>query len=132
MPRSVVLCLLLGLIACGEDADTDAPQPESSDITPAVPIAQQNPIPYPPALYAQGIEGEVMLYLFVDASGAVIHDSTRIAESSGHNEFDAAALQAAPSLRFVPAHRGDSAVSAPIQVPIRFTLPDSAQVRADS
>jgi TonB family protein len=57
----------------------------------------------------------------------VIRDSTRIERSSGQSPFDAAALQAAPTLRFTPARRGDTAVVAPIQVPIRFTMPDSFQ-----
>jgi protein TonB len=135
---------LLSAVACGDDsapppeagppsagAVTDAPPPPEAvtptagAVTPAVPIPDQNPIPYPSALYTDRVEGEVMLYLYVDATGAVIHDSTRIVQSSGHSEFDAAALQAAPTLRFVPAHVGDSAVAAPIQVPIRFSLPDS-------
>lgn len=123
----VALIPLLSAVACGDDSapPPEAVPPSAGEVTAAVPIPNQNPIPYPAALYADGVEGEVMLYLFVDQTGAVIHDSTRIAQSSGHSEFDAAALQAAPTLRFVPAHVGDSAVAAPIQVPIRFSLPDS-------
>jgi TonB family protein len=97
----------------------------AGEFQPAVPIEGQEPIPYPAELFGQRIEGEVMLYLVVDSAGAVIRDSTRIETSSGHSAFDAAALQAAPVLRFTPARRGDTAVVAPIQVPIRFVLPDS-------
>ncbi len=92
-----------------------------------MPIEGQDPIPYPTELFSQGVQGEVMLYLVVDSTGTVIRDSTRIEKSSGQSAFDAAALQAAPTLRFSPARRGDTAVVAPIQVPIHFTLPDSLQ-----
>lgn len=113
------LPFLVVLAACGGDA------PLAGEFHPAVPIEGQDPIPYPAELYSDGIEGEVMLYLVVDSTGAVIRDSTRIEESSGQSAFDAAALQAAPTLRFTPARRGDTLVTAPIQVPIRFTLPDT-------
>jgi TonB family protein len=119
MMRPVGLLLLLA--ACAREA------PTPGEFTPAVPIEGQEPIPYPTELFSQGVEGEVMLYLVVDSTGSVIRDSTRIEKSSGQSAFDAAALQAAPTLRFTPARRGDTAVVAPIQVPIHFTLPDSLQ-----
>ena len=49
------------------------------------------------------------------------------ASQAGQSAFDAAALQAAPTLKFTPARRGDTAVVAPIQVPIHFSIPDSLQ-----
>lgn len=113
------LVVLTLLVACGDDP------PVAGVFTPAEPIAGQEPIPYPAELFSDRVEGEVMLYLVVDSAGTVIRDSTRIEKSSGQSAFDAAALQAAPTLRFLPARRGDTAVTAPIQVPIRFTLPDS-------
>lgn len=119
------LPFLVVLAACGGDA------PLAGEFHPAVPIEGQDPIPYPAELYSDGIEGEVMLYLVVDSTGAVIRDSTRIEESSGQSAFDAAALQAAPTLRFTPARRGDTLVTAPIQVPIRFTLPDTTSQDSD-
>ena len=63
--------------------------------------------------------------MVVDSDGSVVRDSTRIAGSSGQTAFDSAALVAAATLRFAPARQGRAAVSAAIQVPIRFTLPDS-------
>ena len=50
------------------------------------------PVRYPPALLEQGIEGQVLLRLYVDSAGQVIPDSTRIAESSGYPALDSAAL----------------------------------------
>jgi protein TonB len=123
--RASGLLLFLFALACSPEA------PVAGEFHPAVPIEGQEPIPYPAELFSQRVEGQVMLYLVVDSSGAVLRDSTRIEESSGHAAFDAAALQAAPTLRFVPARRGDTAVVAPIQVPIQFVLPDSLPI-ADS
>jgi TonB family protein len=117
--RLLSLALLLAGIACHGD------HPREGEITPAVRIPGKTEIPYPPELFARRIEGQVMLYLFVDSTGAIVNDSTRIAKSSGQAAFDAAALEAAPHLRFTPAHRGAVPVAAPIQVPIIFTLPDS-------
>ena len=110
---------LLLVAACSSEA------PVAGEFHPDVPIEGQDPIPYPTELFSQGVQGEVMLYLVVDSTGTVIRDSTRIEKSSGQSGFDAAALQAVPTLRFTPARRGDTAVVAPIQVPIHFTLPDS-------
>lgn len=124
----ISLCALLVVLAsgCGEKPPAEEP------ITPAVPVAGQPDIPYPPELFNRRIQGEVMLYLVVDTAGAVVRDSTRIAVSSGEAGFDAAALQAAQSLRFTPARQGATPVIAPIQVPIRFTLPDSLLSPKDS
>ena len=107
------------------------PVPEA-EFTPATLIADRPAIPYPHDLFVQKIEGEVMLYIVVDSSGGVVRDSTHIAKSSGQAAFDAAALQAAPALRFKPAHRGTVAVVSPILVPIRFTLPGSSPMAKDS
>jgi TonB family protein len=114
------LVIAVTLIAACQSAPA-----EEGGFTPAMPVEPQEPIPYPPSLFAQRIEGQVMLYLVIDSSGAVIPDSSQIAEGSGYQDFDAAALQAARTLRFTPARRGDTAVSAPIRVPIHFALPDS-------
>jgi len=120
--------LLLAVLATGCSKKPPAEVP----ITPAVPVPGQPEIAYPADLFNRRIRGEVMLYLVVDTAGTVIRDSTRIATSSGQAAFDAAALQAAQSLRFTPAHQGNRPVVAPIQVPIRFTLPDSLLSPKDS
>ncbi len=88
-------------------------------------LSAQPAIPYPPELFTRRVEGEAMLYLVVDSAGLPVRDSTRIAKSSGQSAFDAAALEAAAALRFTPATRAGVPVMAAIQIPIRFTLPDS-------
>jgi TonB family protein len=126
MRRSVLLVALLA--AC-----TGEPKPDpEGDVVPPVPVAGQPELPFPPELYAQRIEGEVLLYLVVDSTGAVLRDSTKIAKSSGRVEFDAAAMKAAPTLQFTPATRNGVAVMHAIQVPIRFTIPDTLAPTGDS
>ena len=118
------MVLLLGA-ACQHRQEYDP------ELIPAALVSGQASIPYPPELFARRLEGEVMLYLVIDSSGRAVRDSTRIVKSSGEAAFDAAALEAAPALRFTPARRGTVPVTAPIQIPIRFTLPDSIKNARD-
>ena len=94
-------------------------------------LSSEPTIPFPPELFIKRIEGEVLLYLVVDSTGSALRDSTRVAKSSGQAAFDAAALEAATTLRFKPATRAGISVTAPIQIPIRFILPDSIKNARD-
>lgn len=86
------------------------------------------PFRYPASLYAQRVEGEVGLRLFVDSLGLVVPESTRVAEPSTHAEFDSAAVAGAPFLEFRPASEGGSRVGRPVVLPVKFRLPaDSAR-----
>lgn len=114
-----VCFVVLSGAACRRASQTVGPT------TPATLVGGSPAIPYPPALFAQRIEGEVMLYLVVDSTGTVVRDSTRIAKSSGQTAFDGAALEAASSLHFNAARNGPRPITAAIQIPIQFTLPDS-------
>ncbi|MGH7582666.1 MAG: energy transducer TonB [Gemmatimonadales bacterium] len=118
MRRVIGLGLGLAVAACHRGA-------AAADAVVPAKLLGQPAIPYPPDLFARRIEGNVLLYVVVDSEGSVLRDSTRIAGSSGQAAFDSAALVAAPALRFAPARRGRAAMTAAIQVPIRFTLPDS-------
>jgi periplasmic protein TonB len=69
---------------------------------------------------AQGIEGRVLLRLYVDSAGRVIPDSIRIAESSGYPALDSAALAGAPELKFSPALHQGQPVAAPFLQPVQF------------
>jgi periplasmic protein TonB len=101
----------------------------AAPITPAeeppVAINPVSPVRYPPALLAQGIEGRVLLRLFVDSAGNVIPDSTRLAESSGYPALDSAALVGAPELRFSPALHQGRPIAAPFLQPVHFRSPRS-------
>jgi TonB family protein len=126
----VLLCALLGCDR-GNDgtvrlADPAAPPLLTPAEEPPVAINPVSPVRYPPALLAQGIEGRVLLRLYVDSTGNVIADSTRIAESSGYPALDSAALVGAPELRFAPALHQGQAIAAPFLQPVQFRSPRSS------
>jgi hypothetical protein len=94
-----VAVLVLAVIACERKddgtmrlIDHDAAPPVIPAEEPPVAINPVSPVRYPPALLQQGIEGSVLLRLYVDAAGVVTPDSTRIAESSGYPALDSAFL----------------------------------------
>ncbi len=80
-----------------------------------------NPAPRYPALSRRlGEEGRVMLRVFVDDHGLPARVELRT--SSGHERLDHSALDAVKQWKFVPARRGDQAVSGWVVVPISFSL----------
>jgi protein TonB len=103
--------------------DRDASIPVTAAEEPPVAINAVSPVRYPPALLEQGIEGQVLLRLYVDSAGQVVPDSTRIAESSGYPALDSAALVASPELRFSPALHQGRPVAAPFIQPVQFRGP---------
>jgi TonB family protein len=109
--------------------DREPPPPIVPVEEPPVAINPVSPVRYPPALLAQGIEGRVLLRLFVDSAGNVVPDSTRLAESSGYPALDSAALVGSPELRFSPALLQGRPVPAPFLQPIQFRkkLPGSTK-----
>jgi protein TonB len=80
-----------------------------------------NPEPqYPPAARRRGIEGRVLLEVRVDPQGHPA--SVQVADSSGEESLDRAAVEAVRSWRFVPARNGGTPVDGRVRVPIRFRL----------
>jgi protein TonB len=98
-------------------ANQAAPPPESE---PPVALNPDVPIAYPPALYDQKIEGDVTLRLFVDSTGRLAPESTRVAETSGYPALDSAALAGSAGLRFAPAKRHGIAVATAFLQPVEF------------
>jgi len=90
------------------------------DQEPPVPINPDSPIQYPPRLYDQKVEGDVVLRLFVDSVGRLVTESSKVAESSGYSGLDSAALAGAKQLRFAPARRRGLAVATAFLQPIEF------------
>ena len=124
----------LGLAAAGcgkpapppEDAATDGGAAVTPpDQEPPVPINADSPIQYPPRLYDQKVEGDVVLRLFVDSVGRLVPESSKVAESSGYSGLDSAALAGARKLRFAPARRRGLAVATAFLQPIEFRRPTS-------
>jgi periplasmic protein TonB len=133
MTRTLIPMLLaFGVLACSRKddgtmrlVDHNAPAPTTPAEEPPVAINPLSPVRYPPALLAQGIEGRVLLRLYVDSAGNVIPDSTRIAESSGYPALDSAALVGSPELRFSPALHQGRPIAAPFLQPVQFRSPRS-------
>lgn len=108
-------CLLLTLIAgCGSGASVEEPTPMTS----------ASPFEFPLDLWDQGVEGETVLLIHVNALGEV--DSVVVHQSSGFPQFDSAAHAGAYDLRFVPGRRGDKRVNMWARLPVRFTREDGS------
>ncbi|HEV8149650.1 MAG TPA: energy transducer TonB [Gemmatimonadales bacterium] len=91
---------------------------------PPVALDPESPVEYPPTLYQLRISGTVLLRLFVDATGQLVRDSSRVQESSGYPALDSAALAATPRLHYAPALRSGVAIATLFTQPVRFRHPD--------
>ena len=90
---------------------------------PPVALNAVSPLGYPPALARERIDGVVLLRLYVDSTGRLVPDSTRVAESSGYPALDSAALAGAGALRFSPALRRGTPVGTAFLQPVHFRHP---------
>ena len=80
-----------------------------------------NPKPvYPQLAVSRGWEGKVLLRVSVSAEGVPL--SVAIHQSSGHESLDDSAVEAVEKWKFIPAKKGDKAVSCNVIVPINFSL----------
>jgi len=91
---------------------------------PPVALDAEPPIEYPKVLYQLRISGTVLLRLFVDETGHLVADSTRIQESSGYPALDSAALAGTPRMHFAPALHNGVAVATLFTQPVHFRHPD--------
>ena len=125
--KRIITLVLLAACSQGDSGVVKLPGAQAGGETPKdqppVALNPEPPVEYPPALYDQGIEGTVLLRLFVDSTGALVSDSTKIQESSGYPALDSAALAAAPELRFAPARRNGVAIASLFLQPIHFRHP---------
>ncbi|MCI0669822.1 MAG: TonB family protein [Myxococcaceae bacterium] len=116
----VLLAHLLPALPAGATEEPAA----GPGLTPPTLLADA-PAAYPPELAADGVAGEVVLEVVVDAEGEV-----ELAEvvRSNHPLFTTAALHAAPRLRFIPARLDGAPVPVRLAFTYRFEAP--AQVAA--
>jgi protein TonB len=112
-------------VACGGNPPDTAGGGERASFEPPVLTNPEPPVRYPPVLFAQRTEGTVVLRLFVDEGGRIVADSTRVAERSGHEALDSAALAAVPAMRFAPARRDGAPVATTFLQPIHFRHPQA-------
>jgi TonB family protein len=127
------LVLVCG-IACKKGEGSNLPfqtvgrQP---DIAPVM-LNKELPFRYPPALYAQKVQGNVTLRIYIDRDGSIVADSTRVAETSGFNALDSAAMKGSRDLKFEPAKTQGVAVPVSILLPVFFRHPDAPPLAGDS
>ena len=103
------LLLLVPLTGCGR-----------GEIEPPIPLYGDAPIPYPEALWDEGVEGVTTLRVRVTEAGGV--DAVEVQESSGYEGLDAAAETAAWGLRFEPGRRRGKAIRMWASIPVEFSL----------
>ncbi len=75
---------------------------------------------YPALLRDAGIGGTVQVWFFIDEAGAV--QRTMVAETSGYEALDAAALKVADIIQFTPALNRDKRVPVWISLPVTFVV----------
>jgi TonB family protein len=75
---------------------------------------------YPTPLRYAGIGGQVLLWLFIDASGKV--EETVLKTSSGFELLDAAAMRVAILMEFTPAINRDRRVAVWVAIPVDFEV----------
>ena len=108
------------LAACAGEGEIEQPAPLYGEV----------PIEYPLHLWDQDMEGETLLRVRVTDTGSV--DSVEVMESSGYQDFDAAAVDGARKLRFTPARQDGERIRVWARVPVHFSkkpVPDTLQVR---
>ena len=101
------------------------------DVAPVM-LNKELPFRYPPALYAQKVQGNVTLRIYIDRDGSIVPDSTRVAETSGFNALDSAAMKGSRDLRFEPAKTQNIPVPVSILLPVFFRHPDAPPLAGDS
>ena len=118
--RSMLLVAFV-LTACrGSQSGGQTSQAAPPESEAPVALNPDMPIAYPPRQFDQKVEGDVTLRLFVDSTGKLIPESTRVAEPSGYPALDSAALAGSMALHFAPAKRHGVAVATAFLQPVEF------------
>lgn len=132
-----LLVTVLALAACMDRETTQkaleslgasGPRP---DVMPAM-LNETLPFRYPPALFAQKIQGNVTLRIFIDSTGAVLPDSTSVEESSGYPGLDSAAVKGTEALRYQPAMLEGNPIGVSILLPVYFRHPEMPPLPGDT
>lgn len=130
------LCAAVALTACiTEDQATNiANMMTSGDRPDSLPsmLNESPPFLYPADLYADKVQGNVTLRIFVDSTGAIVPESTSVATSSGYPGLDSAAVKGSENLKFAPAKEGPRPVATPVLLPVYFRHPEGAPLPGDT
>ena len=115
------------LIACQKDGQEGeafsgvGPRP---DVLPVM-LNKELPFRYPPSLYSKKVQANVTLRVYIDKEGAIVSESTHVAESSGYPSMDSAAVKGSNDLRFIPAKTRGEPVPVSILFPVYFRHPEA-------
>jgi TonB family protein len=129
-------CALLLVLAAGCKKGNDSGLSfqtvgRQPDVAPVM-LNKELPFRYPPALYAQKVQGNVTLRIYIDSNGAIVPDSTRVAETSGFSALDSAAMKGSRDLKFEAAKTRGQPVPVSILLPVFFRHPDAPPLAGDS
>src|SRR5213595_1666598 len=141
-PPSLRVALVLALLASFAAACVDKEQsqklmksfeagPQHPEEAPKM-LNKELPFHYPPALFAQKVQGNVTLRLFIDRDGRVRAESTQVVESSGYASFDSAAIRGSQELQFVPAKTKGEPQPVTILFPVYFRFPGAPPLPGDT
>lgn len=124
--------VLPGILAFSFACEAPGPDGETAEVQipefePPVAINAEPPVRYPPNLFREGVEGTVVLLLFLDEAGQVILDSTRIQDGSGYPALDSAVLTGIDGMEFAPARRNGRPVSTWFLQPVHFRHPERSR-----
>lgn len=126
--------LLVAAAACGREREGPLSGAHAGPRPEVMPVVMNEDLPfrYPTALFAQQVQGNVTMRIFIDAEGKVVMDSTRVVETSGYTALDSAAVKGSEELRFVPAKRRGEPMPVSILFPVYFRHPEAAPLPGDT
>ena len=128
----LLLSMVIGGCKKGEGSGLSFQTVGRQPDVPPVMLNKELPFRYPPALYAQKVQGNVTLRIYIDSNGAIVPDSTRVAETSGFSALDSAAMKGSRDLKFEPAKTRSQPVPVSILLPVFFRHPDAPPLSGDS
>lgn len=128
---AVILALVVGC-SKGDGTHTGFSAGTEQPDTYPIMLNKTMPFKYPPALYAEKVQGNVTLRLYVEKDGSVVDDSTRVVESSSIAPLDSAALRGSRDLKFEPAKLKGTPMPVSILFPVYFRHPDAPPPPGDS
>ena len=136
--RLVILTALVLVAACkggsSEQQGSPAQAPVRTETPDDLPVMvnKEPPFRYPAALYAQKVQGNVTLRLFVDTNGRARPESTRVELTSGSLPLDSAAIKGSQELLFVPARLHGVPIAVTVLFPVYFRHPEGTPLPGDT
>lgn len=122
--------------ACNAGDQRTGMQPQTSvgdrPNEPPVMVNRELPFRYPAPLYAQKVQGNVTLRLYIDRDGRILPESTRVEDSSGYGSLDSAAVKGTQELHFIPAKLHGEPMGVSVLFPVYFRHPEAAPLPGDT